>query len=224
LVAPPRNGASAAVNEREKLVVSSLITETKMSQADRFHALAWPHVHSVLRTARYITRHESDAEDLTQDTMLKAYRRIDRLREDGRASSWLRTITRNLHIDRARLRRRAEISLEEMNYDPGTRAEPCFTSEFCELDSHCKNPEAIIESFADENVIRAVRKLPRDIRWTLLLVDVQSLTEAEAADALKIPVGTVKSRLHRGRNMLRSLLEPTARQMRLLDGTDIPAA
>jgi len=192
------------------------ISEIKMSPADRFHALAWPHAQRVLRTARYITRHESDAEDLAQDTLVKAYRCIDRLREGSCAPSWLRTITRNLHIDRARLRRRPEVSLDQMDHDPAARRCDRFSDGSGESEFHFENPDAIIESFADENVIRAVRKLPRDIRWTLLLVDVQSLSEAEAADALKIPVGTVKSRLHRGRKMLRELLVPTARQMRLL--------
>ena len=62
---------------------------------------------------------------------------------------------------------------------------------------------------AMKTVIRALRELPKEIRWTLLLVDVEAIEQSDAAAVLSIPVGTVKSRLHRGRAMLRATLQPS---------------
>lgn len=182
------------------------------ANAVRFHALAWPHLDAVQQMARYITRNETEADDLTQETMLKAFRRIDRLREQDRAQPWLRTILRNTHIDHARILRKPEVSLEELEFDPPAAE---GDAQWRGADARLADPDLIIDQFADEDVIRAVRGLPRDIRWTLLLVDVQGISDAEAAEALRIPVGTVKSRLHRGRNMLRVALRPVAEEMRM---------
>jgi RNA polymerase sigma-70 factor (ECF subfamily) len=195
----------------------SVITEMKFSKASRFHALAWPHAETVLQAARYLTRDDSDAEDLAQETLLKAYRRIECLRDDARAKPWLKTILRNTHVDRARVSRRSELSLDELELDPP--AAECHGGNGCGSprcrEAVLENPEIIMQDFEDADVLGALRKLPKDIRWTLLLVDVEGLLEAEAAAALRIPVGTVKSRLHRGRNMLRGALHGVAVERRL---------
>lgn len=178
---------------------------------ERFYGLVWPHLQIVLRTARLICRDDADAEDLTQETMLKAYRRIDCLREDDRVKPWLMAILRNTHIDRARGRKRHELSLDELEWDPAEPDEKCWS----EPKDHWDDPDSAMESFADREVIAALKMLPRDIRWTLLLVDVEGMQDAEAAKVLDIPVGTVKSRLHRGRHMLRASLHPLARDLHL---------
>jgi RNA polymerase sigma-70 factor (ECF subfamily) len=181
----------------------------------RFYELVWPHADAVLRTAKLIARDDTDAEDLTQETMLKAYRRIDLLREDDRVRPWLLAILRNTHIDRARVHKRHELSLDELEFDPADQ-EGRATAGWLTQPKPEANPDASINGFADRDVIRAVRKLPRDIRWTLLLVDVEGMQDGEAATTLGIPLGTVKSRLHRGRNMLRTALYPVAREMRMV--------
>ena len=142
----------------------------------RFYDLAWPHLAAVLRTARVLTGNSADAEDLAQETMLKAFRSIDRFREGTDARAWLMTILRRTRIDRLRAS----------------------------------------SSSAGTIVIDALRGLPEEIRWTLLLVDVEGMDHAEAAEILRVPVGTIKSRTHRGRAMLREALLPVARERRMV--------
>jgi RNA polymerase sigma-70 factor (ECF subfamily) len=100
------------------------------------------------------------------------------------------------------------VSLDEVGTEPVDRS----TSE--EAEWH--EPEAILQAFSDQQVIDALRTLPEEIRWALLLVDVEGLEHAEAATILNVPVGTIKSRAHRGRAMLREVLTPLARERRLL--------
>ncbi|HEX8912806.1 MAG TPA: sigma-70 family RNA polymerase sigma factor [Humisphaera sp.] len=178
----------------------------------RFYDLVWPHAEVVLRTAKLICRSDAEAEDLAQETMFKAFKRIALLREDERVRPWLLAILRNTHIDRARVHKRNELSLDQLEFDPAESEMP----EPNDPALHAADPDAAIGGLADRDVIRAVRKLPRDIRHTLLLVDVEGMQDAEAAAALSIPLGTVKSRLHRGRNMLREALYPVAREMRMV--------
>jgi RNA polymerase sigma-70 factor (ECF subfamily) len=179
----------------------------------RFYELISPHSNQVMQVARLLAHNETDAEDLSQDTMLKAFRRIDDLRDRDRIGPWLLTILRNTFIDRTRSRKHRALSLDELEYEPadthGTAA-PATAN-------YVENPDEAINWLADKSLIGALRQLPRDIRRTVLLVDVEGLQEAEAAHALGIPVGTVKSRLHRGRNLLRPLLESVARDRRMLN-------
>jgi RNA polymerase sigma-70 factor (ECF subfamily) len=78
------------------------------------------------------------------------------------------------------------------------------------------DPHALLQRFSDRHMIQALQCLPEEIRWTLLLVDVEGIDHAEAAAILGVPVGTVKSRAHRGRRMLREALLPLAKELRLI--------
>jgi len=69
-------------------------------------------------------------------------------------------------------------------------------------------PDHLLENFTDRRMIVALKELPKEIRWALLLMDVEGLDQRETAEVLEIPVGTVKSRTHRGRDMLRAALQP----------------
>lgn len=157
----------------------------------------------------------ADADDLTQDTMLKAYKGIDRFRPGSDAKAWLLTILRRSHVDRARspgTRAAPARSLESMGVDPPEppRAEPTDRAAVWE------RPDVALAAFSDQQVIDALGRLPEEIRLTLLLVDVEGLDHADAAAILEVPEGTIKSRAHRGRGMLREALLPVAREMRLL--------
>jgi RNA polymerase sigma-70 factor (ECF subfamily) len=79
-----------------------------------------------------------------------------------------------------------------------------------------RGPERVLDEFSDRQVIDALQRLPEEIRLTLLLVDVEQLRHEDAADVLQVPVGTIKSRAHRGRAMLRAALLPLARELRLV--------
>jgi RNA polymerase sigma-70 factor (ECF subfamily) len=165
----------------------------------------------VLRTALILCGgNAAEADDLTQDTMLKAYRAIDRFEPGTDARAWLLAILRNARVDRIRAAaaaRGAEVSLSGMAQEP---ADPPQTQEL-DPEIAAQNPQAVLEQLSDRELIDALQSLPEEIRWTLLLVDVQGMDHADAAAALGVPVGTVKSRAHRGRAMLRTALMPVAR-------------
>lgn len=188
---------------------------TQREVTERFYGEVWPHLPAILRAARFLTRDVAEAEDLAQETMIKAFKNLDRFRPGTDMKAWLMTILRNTRIDRLRAQRRtpASVSLDDVSYDIAAQEdlspEPAW-----------QRPQQLLEAFSDEQVIDALGKLPEEIRWTLMLVDVEGMDHKEAANVLDIPVGTVKSRAHRGRSMLRQELTPLARQMRLIPQAD----
>lgn len=176
----------------------------------RFYSEIWPHAASVLRLAKFLCRDEAEAEDLAQEVLLKSFRHLDQLRESTDTAAWLTKILRNTRIDRLRSQgaRERDVSLDQIEHDPPAAEEP-GVQEF-------EDPEATLQQFSDRQVIESLLRLPEEIRWTLLLVDVQGMDQPEAASILEVPVGTVKSRLHRGRGMLRADLSALARDLRLI--------
>ena len=177
----------------------------------RFYAEVWPHAASVLRTARFLIRDIAEAEDLTQEVLLKAFRHLDQLKPGTDAKAWLMTILRHTRIDRIRAAAAHErdVRLEDLGGEPAA-------GDVAPFDELWNEPEAVLQEFSDQQVIEALKKLPEEIRWTLLLVDVEGIDQAEAASILNVPVGTIKSRAHRGRGMLRELLTPLARELRIV--------
>ena len=109
-------------------------------------------------------------------------------------------ILRNTRIDRLRAqRRRPAVSVESLEVEPAARGEAAEApGDF--------SVEELLESISDERIIDALRELSQEIRWTLLLVDVHGMELAEAAEIEGVPVGTVKSRAHRGRLMMKERL------------------
>ncbi len=154
-------------------------------------------VEVLLRVARSLTRHPADAEDLVQDTLLRAYRAIDRF--DGRhPRAWLLTILRNTHANRGRGRRAEVLS------DAQAARVPTSVDE---------EPEAVVlRGTFDAAVERAFHALPEKFRLVVELVDLGGLSYQEVAVTLDVPVGTVMSRLHRGRGRIRAALEATGLQ------------
>jgi len=173
----------------------------------QFYRLVWPHAAAVLRVARILTHRDADAEDLSQETMLKAFNALESLREGVNIKPWLLSILRNCHIDRTRASK-PMLSIDAEEFDPQAKTEADPAPAHGDV-------EALLESFSDDQVIAALRQLPDAIRWTLLLADVEGLDDAEAAAMLNVPAGTIKSRLHRGRRMLYQSLLPLAKTLRL---------
>ena len=189
-------------------------------QTRKFYQHVWPFRADVFRVAKFLSRNPITAEDLSQETLLKAFRNIDRLKPGPGVKAWLLQILRNTWVDqtRARASHPQEVSLRELHdgpLDDGQSAET-FT-----LD----DPRAMLEAFSDQQMIDALQDLPEEIRWTMLLLYVEGLTLEEAAESLEVPTGTVKSRAHRGRQMLRAKLIPLAREFGLVanerDGTPV---
>ena len=169
-----------------------------MSSADAsshdaaFERYVVPEIPALLRVARSLTSNAHDAEDLVQDTILRAYQAIDRF-DGAHARAWLFTILRNTHVNRNRKRR------------PGLLGDPHDAEAIPETRS--SDPAELAERSAFRNaVVAAVAALPEKNRAVVELVDLDSCSYAEVALALAVPIGTVMSRLHRGRHQMREYL------------------
>ena len=167
----------------------------------------------VLRAAQIHTGNAAEAEDLAQETFLKAFKAIATYKAATNIKAWLMTILRNTRIDRLRTKSGAarHVSLDTMTVDP---AAPDATVEVDE--TAWTNPQRMLAEFSDREVITALGGISEDLRWTLLLVDVEGMDHQDAAAILDVPVGTVKSRVHRGHALLRQALLPLALDRRLV--------
>lgn len=164
----------------------------------------------VLRTAQCLVGHHGHAEDLAQETMIKAMRGIDSFKEGTNLKAWLLTILRRTHIDQLRSTRNRplQLSLDVTGIDLPAAASSTTDVPMTSWD----DPEQLMSRFDDQAIIDAMGLLSEELRWTLLLVDVEQLEHAEAAEILEVAVGTIKSRTHRGRALLRELLHDVAVQ------------
>lgn len=160
----------------------------------------------------------AEAEDLVQETLLKAFKSIDKLEPGSHPRAWLLTMLRRTWIDRWRKRERRP---DGHAMDLENVAEPSAEASVAgEHDEDWTDPESLLSRFGDQDIIKALQLLPEAYRWALLLVDVQSLLVEEAAQTLDVAPGTIKSRLHRGRAMLRDQLHSYASERGWLKGTD----
>lgn len=163
---------------------------------ERFRQYVLPELEVMYRVARSLTRNAADAEDLVQDTLLRAYRAIDRF--DGRhPRAWLLTILRNAQINRVRRKR------PELLDDPDATFERYAADE----DESSAPEHVIVDPVFDAEVDAALDALPDKFRHVVELVDIAGKSYQDAADELGIPVGTVMSRLHRARRRMRDQLE-----------------
>ncbi len=165
-------------------------------QAEGFRRYVEPEIELLLRVARTLVG-AADAEDLVQETLVRAWRSMDRF--DGRhPRAWLLTILRNTNMNMHRRQRPDSVDDIASCID----ARPAFG-----IDPP-STEDQVMASFLPEDLERAVRSLDTNFRTVLLLIDVDELTYAEAADVLGVPVGTVMSRLSRARDRVRHHLRP----------------
>jgi RNA polymerase sigma-70 factor (ECF subfamily) len=161
-----------------------------------FEALVLPHREALYLHALSLTRNADEAEDLVQETTLRALRSFESFRADGPIRAWLLTILRNLFINAYRTKVRAprSISLDSLeNPDPLVPVEP--------------GPERqVLSRLENEALGCAVNNLPTDYREVLILSDMRGLTYQEISERLELPIGTVRSRLSRARNRVRRAL------------------
>lgn len=163
----------------------------------RFEGEMLPHLDALYRVALRLTRSPADAADLVQETMLKAYRGYDGFAPGTNAKGWLLTILRHAFINEYRRRSRRP---ETMDLDTA-EAIAAFPEQGLE-----DPQERFFDGIVDEEVLRAVDDLPEVFREAIVLSDIEGLNYQETAQVLGIPVGTVKSRLFRGRRMLKARL------------------
>jgi RNA polymerase sigma-70 factor, ECF subfamily len=166
------------------------------SPDDAFQTYVVGEIDILYRVAVTLTRNPTDAEDLVQDTLLRAYRAIDRF-DGAHPRAWLLTILRHTHYNR--IRKRQPVLLAD-----GESAQRVL--EHTGPSAPSSEDVALAEQF-EPVIARALADLPDDFRAVIDLVDLQGLSYAQAADRLAIPKGTVMSRLHRARRRLRATLD-----------------
>jgi RNA polymerase sigma-70 factor (ECF subfamily) len=173
------------------------------SKTERFEEIAIPHIDSVYRFALYTARNESDAKDLVQDTYLKAYRFFDKFQEGTDCKAWLFKILKNTFINTMRRNKKHNhnVSISELK-EQGVIVP--------DMDSDPE--EEIFGDLFDDTISIAVNSLRDQYKTVVLLADVEGLSYREIANIVGCPIGTVMSRLHRGRNMLRKRLRRYADQ------------
>lgn len=155
-----------------------------------------PHMEALLNYANYLTGERQSAEDLLQETYLKAYRFFDKFEEGTNAKAWLYRIMRNTYINEYRRIKRIP---DVVQYDEQISPYQMNASVLGSVDEMRQRMDH--DTFGDE-IAGAIGALPEKFKSVVILRDVESLPYEEIAEALEIPVGTVRSRLHRARAML----------------------
>jgi RNA polymerase sigma-70 factor (ECF subfamily) len=181
-----------------------------MGDRSKFEGLVAPLLDSMYRTALRMTRNTDDAEDLVQETCLKAFRYFDRFEEGSNIKAWLFKILTNLFINRYRKQakepKRVEYDESEDFYLWSQMVKAGAVSE------HHGPEKDLFDRMLGGDVTRAIDELPEDFRIVVVMAFIEGLSYEEIAAALDVPMGTVKSRLHRGRKMLQKSLYHYARQ------------
>jgi RNA polymerase sigma-70 factor, ECF subfamily len=157
----------------------------------------------VYRVARRLVPSREEAEDLVQETYARAFRSWRSYTPGTNLRAWLMRILTNLNIDRGRREQRAPTTqpLEEGDY---------FLYNRLEETSGTDDEERIAERLSQDSIVHALSNVPHDFRDAIVLVDIGDFSYQEAAQILDVPIGTVMSRLHRGRRILKRELAETA--------------
>lgn len=181
------------------MVWGALIAESPLERTslwERFESEAMPHMASLFRTARWLTRNQTDAEDLVQETLMEALGSFHRFAQGTNCRAWLVSIMYH-HQSK---KRRAATHLQLVS-DAEERIAETIAFE-------APTPQ----NLTDEEVLGALRRLPQAFQEVVILADVEGFTYKEIAAATQVPVGTVMSRISRGRKLLRTELAAYARE------------
>lgn len=171
-----------------------------------------PHADALKTFAFHLTYDEEDAEDLVQETYLKAFRFIDKYIEGTNAKAWLFKILKNAFINAYRKKNKlpTQVDYEEIA--------SFHDQEDTQYSSYLDLREEMYENMMGDEVTNAINDLPVDFRTVILLCDLEGFTYEEIAKIVDIPIGTVRSRLHRARNMLKEKLREYAHTLGYDDG------
>ncbi len=170
----------------------------------RFEEEALELADQVYRVARRLVRTREEAEDLVQDTYARAFRSWRQYQPGTNLRAWLLRILTNLNIDRARREQRAPDTqpLEEGDY--------FLYDKLSANGSESLDEERVVERLSQDSIVDALAEVPHNFRDVIVLVDIGEFSYQDAAQILDIPVGTVMSRLHRGRRILKRNLADSA--------------
>ena len=183
-----------------------MIAAVLAGEIQLYHELIRPYERSVYVMALSYMKNDADAEDVSQEAFIRAFRKLESFRAESKFSTWLISIT--INEARTRLRRQALVRMEPLDQHPDEDKEisPALLRDWREI------PSEAVERAEVRNLIRlAVEQLPDIYREVFLLRDVEELTISETAEALNISIPSVKVRLHRARMRLQKQLAPQLR-------------
>jgi len=179
--------------------------ETIQRQYRLFEAEMLPQIDALYTFAYHLTYNEADADDLVQDTYLRAWKAIHQYNEGTNVRAWLFTILKHTFINKHRREKSRPTQVELTDLVKPAESKKGASENILVKDS-------FRDAMGDE-VTQAINDLPVAFRLVILLCDIEGFTYEEIAAILSIPVGTVRSRLHRGRNLLKAKLKDYGRSM-----------
>lgn len=176
------------------------LTKEEVQKQEDFEEEIIPHLDAMYNFALRLTSDPSDAEDLVQDTIVKAFRFFSSYEKGTNAKAWLFRILKNSYINNYRKQSKQpnQVDYDEVStFYETIRAERTDTSDL---------EDKMFRDLIDDDISRALEELPEDFRTVVLLCDIEDFTYEEIANMLDVPIGTIRSRLHRGRNLLKAEL------------------
>lgn len=176
------------------------LTKQESKKQQDFNEEIIPHLDALYNFGLRLTADPNDAEDLVQDTIVKAYRFFSSYEKGTNAKAWLFRILKNSYINnyRRKSKKPQEVDYDEVaTFYETIRAERTETSDL---------EDKMFRDLIDDDLSRALNSIPEDFRTVVLLCDVEDFTYEEIANMLDVPIGTIRSRLHRGRNLLKAQL------------------
>ncbi|MGF1671503.1 MAG: sigma-70 family RNA polymerase sigma factor [Balneolaceae bacterium] len=182
------------------------LTQKEIKKQKDFNDEILPHLDALYNFGLRLTTDPNDAEDLVQDTIVKAFRFFNSYEKGTNAKAWLFRILKNSYINsyRKKSNKPQEIDYDEVaTFYETIRAERTETSDL---------EDQMFRELIDDDLTRALEEIPEDFRTVVLLCDVEDFTYEEIANMLDVPIGTIRSRLHRGRNLLKAQLMDYAKK------------
>jgi RNA polymerase sigma-70 factor (ECF subfamily) len=176
------------------------LTRQELKKQEDFNDEIIPHLDALYNFGLRLTADPNDAEDLVQDTIVKAYRFFSSYEKGTNAKAWLFRILKNSYINnyRKKSKKPSEVDYDEVaSFYESIRAERTETSDL---------EDKMFRDLIDDDLSKALNSIPEDFRTVVLLCDVEDFTYEEIANMLDVPIGTIRSRLHRGRNLLKAQL------------------
>lgn len=177
-------------------------------QLEIFEDELLPQIDALYNFAYHLTYNEDDAHDLVQDTYLKAYRFMAKYEEGTNPKAWLFTILKNAFINeyRRKAKQPSKVDFEETSNYHQEEDNTAYSS-YTDLQ------QEMFDGMMGDEITTALNAIPVDFRTVILLCDIEGFSYEEIAEIINIPIGTVRSRLHRARNMLKEKLKSYAESM-----------
>ena len=185
-----------------------------MSAKEQFTSDAMQYAPQLFSTALRMTRNRSDAEDLVQETYIKGWRSFHTFQDGTNLRAWLFRIMTNTYINKYNAQKRKGTEVELDDIEELFLYKRLGSIDQSQLSSSAE--DQMLELFTDDEVKNALEELPEDFRMPVLLSDVDGFSYKEISEMLEIPIGTVMSRLHRGRKAMQKMLYEYARERGLI--------